>query len=144
MVTNRITGFLPSRVMFFLSNLHIIPRQIFLVRHGQSQYNLKKLLGGDSSLTPLGVQFAVALKEFVCSEIDDPEQDLCVWSSTMIRTIQTAEDIPCVQYVRWKALEEIQVCFFSLSIIIIIVYFFIFLLSLLLFFFIIIIIIINI
>jgi hypothetical protein len=40
-------------VLFYLNNLHIIPREIYLCRHGQSMYNLTEKLGGDSPLTPL-------------------------------------------------------------------------------------------
>ena len=39
----------------------------------------------------------------------DCEKDLCVWSSTMQRAVQTSENLTCVQYVRWRAMEEIQV-----------------------------------
>jgi hypothetical protein len=28
----------------------------------------------------------------------------------MRRAVQTAEMIPCAQYVRWKSMEEINVC----------------------------------
>ena len=39
----------------------------------------------------------------------DPERDLLVWSSTTKRAVQTAATIKCAQYVRWKAMEEINV-----------------------------------
>lgn len=109
LVANRITGFVPSRVMFYLSNLHITPRPIYLVRHGQSMYNLDDRLGGDSPLTQNGLKFTEVLREWVSKEISDPDQELCLWSSTMTRAVQTAEVIPCAQYVRWKIMEEINV-----------------------------------
>ncbi len=38
-VVNRINAYLPARVVFFLMNLHLSSRPIFLTRHGQSQFN---------------------------------------------------------------------------------------------------------
>merc|ERR1712188_295794 len=100
-VGNRINGFMPGRVLFYLNNLHIIPREIYLCRHGQSQYNVLDKLGGDSALTEMGLQFAEKLEEFMTSQMDC-EKDLCVWSSTMQRAVQTSENLTCVQYVRWR------------------------------------------
>eukprot|EP01095_Lingulamoeba_sp_RSL-Kostka_P015316 TRINITY_DN69_c1_g1_i1.p1 TRINITY_DN69_c1_g1~~TRINITY_DN69_c1_g1_i1.p1 ORF type:complete len:702 (+),score=279.30 TRINITY_DN69_c1_g1_i1:1-2106(+) len=109
-VLHRITGFVPSKVMFYLSNLHIIPRPIYLVRHGQSEYNISDRLGGDSPLTSTGRQFAKKLTNFISTnEFFNAEKELCLWSSTMLRTVETCVDIPCAQYVRWKAMEEINV-----------------------------------
>ena len=107
-VANRINGFVPSRIVFYLNNLHIIPRPIYITRHGQSEYNVLDKLGGDSALTPKGHEFAELLKEFMISQDFDAETELCVWSSTMRRAVQTAEIIPCAQYVRWKSMEEIN------------------------------------
>lgn len=94
--------------MFYLSNLHITPRPIYLVRHGQSEYNLEDRIGGDSDLTEEGREFAKRLKAFIQNEIPNSEKELCVWSSTMKRAIQTSESIPCVQYIRWRTMEEIN------------------------------------
>lgn len=68
--------------------MHIEPRHIWLMRHGQSEDNAKGLLGGDSSLTPLGQQFAANIAAFI-SETAKPSQ-LLVWTSTLRRTKQTA------------------------------------------------------
>ena len=107
-VANRITGFVPAKIMFYLSNLHITPRPIYLVRHGQSEYNLDDRIGGDSELTPAGHDLARRLKAFILKEFPNADQELCVWSSTMKRAVQTSQDIPCVQYIRWRTMEEIQ------------------------------------
>lgn len=107
-VANRITGFVPAKIMFFLSNLHITPRPIYLVRHGQSEYNVEDRIGGDSPLTEDGHEFARRLKDFITKEIPNSEDELCVWSSTMKRAVQTSESIPCVQYIRWRTMEELN------------------------------------
>jgi len=71
-------------------------------------------LGGDPPLTKRGREFAVKLNKFlqtppIDGEPFDPERDLLVWSSTTKRAVQTAATVKCAQYVRWKAMEEINV-----------------------------------
>lgn len=105
---NRVTGFLPSKIMFYLSNLRNSPKVIYFVRHGESEFNAKELIGGDSSLTEKGRKFADRLAFWVKENIPSPENSLCVWSSTMKRAVETSENIPCAQCILWKALEEIQ------------------------------------
>ena len=56
---------MPSRVIHFLMNLHITPRPIWFTRHGQSEYNVEDRIGGDSSLTPRGEEYAHALGDWV-------------------------------------------------------------------------------
>jgi hypothetical protein len=47
------SGYLPGQIAMFLANCHIVPRKIFISRHGQSHDNANELLGGDSHLTGL-------------------------------------------------------------------------------------------
>jgi hypothetical protein len=53
-VLNRMKGFLPMRIVQFLSNLHLQPNRYYFSRHGQSQYNQHAKIGGDSNLSPAG------------------------------------------------------------------------------------------
>ena len=39
-------------------NIKVVPRTIFLSRHGQSHYNSLKKLGGDSDLTDCGEDYS--------------------------------------------------------------------------------------
>ena len=64
-------SYLPGRVVFFLMNLHIVPRKIWLTRHGQSQDNVKGVLGGDSLLTSAGETYARRLAEWLGSRMKD-------------------------------------------------------------------------
>ena len=48
-------------------NLHTLPRTFYLTRHGQSHYNLLGKIGGDSGLTPNGIEYAKRLAKF-CQE----------------------------------------------------------------------------
>ncbi|KAG7245920.1 hypothetical protein CRUP_018874, partial [Coryphaenoides rupestris] len=43
-----------SKIVYYLMNIHVQPRAIYLCRHGESQDNLQGRLGGDSGLSPRG------------------------------------------------------------------------------------------
>lgn len=104
-VINRIQTYLESRVVFYVMNLHIRPRCIWLSRHGESVYNVEKKIGGDSCLSERGFQYAKKLPELVKQSAGDA--DLTVWTSTLIRTQQTAQELPYKQ-LQWKALDELD------------------------------------
>lgn len=93
-------------------NLHTLPRTFFLTRHGQSEYNLLGKIGGDSGLTPAGLEYARRLadfaKEYIAMEPDaaatleqaDGEDNgnrrprpCRLWTSTLRRTKETAQFI---------------------------------------------------
>jgi len=92
-VLNKIFGYLPGRIASFVMNLHTSPKSIFLTRHGQSEYNLTQKIGGDSGLTPHGVEYAHALKDFVHTTILPEFPRARLWTSTLRRTIETGSFI---------------------------------------------------
>ncbi|CAG8501182.1 9355_t:CDS:2 [Paraglomus occultum] len=104
-VINHIKGYLQSRIVYYLMNVHILPRSIFFSRHGESMFNLMGKVGGDSDLSPRGRQYAQALPKVIAQNLGDHE--LTVWTSTMKRTIQTAELLPYPK-LQWKALDELD------------------------------------
>jgi hypothetical protein len=53
-VTNKMRGYLPMRIVQFLSNIHTHKHTIYLTRHGQSDYNVLGKLGGNPGLSPAG------------------------------------------------------------------------------------------
>lgn len=103
-LVHRHEGHIQSRVVYYLMNIHIIPRSIYLTRHGESVYNLLGRIGGDAELSERGWEYAKALAKYI-SEQNIPR--LRVWTSQLNRTIQTAEAIKAPQE-RWKALNEID------------------------------------
>ena len=103
---HRIDGYLPGRIVFFLLNIHITPRVIWLSRHGQSLSNLRDRIGGDSALTTHGEQYARRLARF-CEERAATLGPVSVWTSTLQRAIATARHAP-FPTVTWKALDEID------------------------------------
>ncbi|ETE62101.1 6-phosphofructo-2-kinase/fructose-2,6-biphosphatase 3 [Ophiophagus hannah] len=103
-LVNRVQDHIQSRIVYYLMNIHVQPRTIYLCRHGESEFNLKGKIGGDSGLSSRGKKFASELNNFVKEQ---NLNDLKVWTSHLKRTIQTAEalDLP---YEQWKALNEID------------------------------------
>lgn len=47
-VTRNTTGYIPSQIAFFLQNIHIEPRKIWLTRHAESIDQANNILGRDS------------------------------------------------------------------------------------------------
>ncbi|PNW72565.1 hypothetical protein CHLRE_16g691888v5 [Chlamydomonas reinhardtii] len=112
---NRISGYLPGKIVFFLMQVArpglTSVRKIFLTRHGESQYNQKGLIGGNSSLSERGEKYARALPGALLERLSVDTQDeplsVAVWTSTLKRTIETARSLPFPK-LRWKALDEIN------------------------------------
>jgi broad specificity phosphatase PhoE/predicted kinase len=103
---NRIHGYLASRLVSFLVNLHNVPRPIWLTRHGQAEYNVVGRIGGNTHLSALGTRYAENLKRFYDSVIA-PQGAPEVWTSTLVRTHETAA-ILGRQTLQWRALNEIE------------------------------------
>nr|XP_032810029.1 6-phosphofructo-2-kinase/fructose-2,6-bisphosphatase 1-like isoform X1 [Petromyzon marinus] len=103
-LVNHVQDHVQSRIVYYLMNIHVQPRSIYLCRHGESELNLKGRIGGDLGLADRGKQFANALSAFLSEQ---NIKDLKVWTSQMKRTIQTAEALNTT-YEQWKALNEID------------------------------------
>ncbi|KAI4827107.1 hypothetical protein KUCAC02_030531 [Chaenocephalus aceratus] len=103
-MVNRVLDHIQSRIVYYLMNIHITPRSIYLCRHGESELNVTGRIGGDSGLTPRGKAFGKKLSQFLETQ---GISDLKVWTSQMKRTIQTAEALN-VPYEQWKVLNEID------------------------------------
>lgn len=84
---SRIHGYLQSRIAFYLMNLHLKPRSIYLSRvryllpfllprwlvlqHGESQFNVEGKIGGDSMLSPRGMLYMRTLPALITDNIGD-------------------------------------------------------------------------
>lgn len=122
---NRIDSYLQSRIAFYLMNLHLKPRSIYLSRHGESQYNVEGKIGGDSDLSPRGWEYAKALPELIRNNIGEGPLEVRpirvnpiqrgagadlrdqVWTSTLQRTQQTGSLLP-FEKKTWKSLDELD------------------------------------
>ena len=110
-IINSIQDYLQSRIVYYLMNLHIRPRSIWLSRHGESAFNLSGRIGGDSALSPRGELYASKLPSLV-SETVPHDAKLTIWTSTLSRTIATARHLAASNKgytkLEWKALDEIE------------------------------------
>ncbi len=106
LVAHEIHGYLPSRLVYFLMNLHVTPRSIWLTRHGESTFNVEDRVGGDAGLSEAGGAFAEALAAHV-RELGIDRAGLRVWTSTLERTRQTAAPLG-LPTEEWRALDEID------------------------------------
>lgn len=59
---NRVADHIQSRIVYYLMNIHVTPRSIYLCRHGESELNLKGRIGGDPGLSPRGREVSVCLR----------------------------------------------------------------------------------
>lgn len=103
---HRVQGYLPSRLVYFLMNLHVAPRSVYLTRHGESTFNVEDRIGGDPGLSDAGQAFAENLATHLRS-LDLPAKGLRVWTSTLRRTRETAAPL-ALPAERWRALDEIE------------------------------------
>ncbi|PIC55751.1 hypothetical protein B9Z55_000896 [Caenorhabditis nigoni] len=90
---HNVNGHVQSRVVYFLMNIHLLPRSIYLSRHGESDVN--------------GLLYAGKLREYFEAEDLD---DFRVWSSQKIRAAQTASHLKDLtgHTEFWKCLDEID------------------------------------
>jgi broad specificity phosphatase PhoE len=105
-IIHEIEGYLPSRVVSFVMNLHHASPPIWLTRHGESISNLQGKIGSDSDLAPRGHRYARSLVGYMMRTVPDYDR-LVVWTSSLQRTIQTGACLerPTSQ---WRALDEID------------------------------------
>lgn len=97
-VTNRMHGYLRMRIAQFLTVIHTTPHVIYLSRHGQSEYNVLGKIGGNPPLSDAGAEYARRLGEWAPQHIQRDAAGRPVkcrlWTSSLQRTILTAEHIP--------------------------------------------------
>jgi predicted kinase len=103
---SNLDGYLAARLVFFVMNLHLTARPIWLTRHGESVYNAAGVLGGDPDLTPDGHRYARSLAEFL-DRRDPDRNDVVIWTSSLRRAVQTAAPLGRTPW-PWRALDEID------------------------------------
>ncbi|PKY40279.1 bifunctional 6-phosphofructo-2-kinase/fructose-2,6-bisphosphate 2-phosphatase [Rhizophagus irregularis] len=100
-IVNNVKGYLQSRIMFYLMNLHISPRIIYFARSGESMNETSQK--ADAELSLAGKHYAYTLKNFLLAlrerekkerkeqGWDDDERMLTIWTSARQRSYQTAK-----------------------------------------------------
>jgi broad specificity phosphatase PhoE/predicted kinase len=103
-VVNRMHGRIEDRIVRFLRHLPPVPQTVWLTRHGRSEYNDLGLIGGDAPLSAAGAEYARRLADYVREHEPAPME---VWTSTLKRTVQTAEPLGRATQ-RFRRLDEIH------------------------------------
>ncbi|KAJ1986403.1 hypothetical protein H4R33_003374 [Dimargaris cristalligena] len=95
-IVNNVQGFLPSRIVFYLMNLHTAPRAIYFARNGYSSG--ENSYKADSPLSEEGHRYAKNLKKVITKRLqereaqgDSPNNQLKIWTSTRCYSYSTAE-----------------------------------------------------
>jgi broad specificity phosphatase PhoE len=96
-LTNRMRAYLPQRIVQFLTATHPTRHTIYLCRHGESEYNKKGRLGGNSPLTDKGWAFAEILAEFAATHVcglrrkKSPAESLRAWEEEERRRLESTD-----------------------------------------------------
>ncbi|RKP27310.1 6-phosphofructo-2-kinase-domain-containing protein [Syncephalis pseudoplumigaleata] len=92
-IATNIQSYLASQVVFYLMNMNLAPRQIWLTRHGESTDNILGRIAYAAALARLVAQerrqFVARAEASEATSIRDGP--FHVWTSCMKRTIQTAD-----------------------------------------------------
>ncbi|CAD8094850.1 unnamed protein product [Paramecium sonneborni] len=103
-------GYLCSKIVSFLLNLHANNRQIYLVRSCESEYHLLDKIGGDPELSAMGKQHSQQIGNYFIEELKG-NKNITFFTSQMKRGIQTAEivgDKLGIKALKTKNLDEID------------------------------------
>ncbi|KAI9597147.1 bifunctional 6-phosphofructo-2-kinase/fructose-2,6-bisphosphate 2-phosphatase [Syncephalis fuscata] len=114
MIFNNINGYLQTRIVYYLMNLHISQRTIYFARNGESLN--EHLDRDDADLSPAGHRYAENLKNFLLQiraknhkETGEPLRKLQVWTSPRKRSFNSACHFEYPVQVRQRAqLAEIN------------------------------------
>ncbi|MEQ2188029.1 hypothetical protein GOODEAATRI_010752 [Goodea atripinnis] len=102
-LVNRIQDHIQSKIVYYLMNIHVQPRTIYLCRHGESTDNLEGRLGGDSGLSQRGrqsYQDLVQRVEPVIMELERQENVLVICHQAVMRCLlayfldKSADEMP--------------------------------------------------
>ena len=107
-----IDSYVPLLVSSFISSKfkYNVGNNIYLCRHGESIANTKGIIGGNYDITESGRHFGKLLGKYM---VENKPNGLPIWTSTLIRTINTALECQSVaggnnKLLQWPALDEIH------------------------------------
>ncbi|KAI5481004.1 6-phosphofructo-2-kinase / fructose-2,6-bisphosphatase [Pseudohyphozyma bogoriensis] len=106
---NNVKGYLQSRIVFYLMNVHHKKRTIWLARSGQSL--IEHSYKADSDLSPQGVEYSEKLRDFIVEkrqalleeriksgEKNAHERRLTIWTSSRRRCLSTCRPLAKLGY----------------------------------------------
>ena len=85
---NNVYGVIETLILNYLINFKVSTKKIFISRHGESLYNLKNRIGGDSSITQNGMNYARKLYNYI--SLNYKKNEIIIITSNLKRTKETA------------------------------------------------------
>jgi predicted kinase len=111
-VLRNIKGYMQSKLISYLINLHTGDRQIYFAIPGETGYDLLNKLGGDNSLTDNGIRYATYLSDFFNEEsvnFKNFEEKPTLYCSTLKRSLETGNRLTFLNEISVvKTLDEIN------------------------------------
>jgi broad specificity phosphatase PhoE len=90
-------GFYPAKISFFLQNIHINPRRIWLTRHAESVDQSMNILGRDcGDLTETGRHYCILLSKFIKQEqgkLAGQGHDIVIMAGTQQVHVETCQHL---------------------------------------------------
>jgi len=109
MIVRNVQGYIESKIISYLTNLHTGNRPIYFLRHGESESKKVKIIGGDSCLSPLGEKYAKQVAKFFEAENLLFHEKPIIFSSTLRRSMQIADKLTFLnKYKAEKLLDELN------------------------------------
>ncbi|SGY81120.1 BQ5605_C009g05464 [Microbotryum silenes-dioicae] len=115
LVVNNVRGYLQSRIVFYLMNVHHKKRTIWFARSGHSL--IEHSYKADADLSPQGIEYAENLRSFIVSKRAEllqervkageraTERRLTIWTSARNRCLSTCRPL---QEIGYKVIERQQ------------------------------------
>lgn len=119
LIAYNISSHVPGQIVYYLMNMRIRPKTIWITRHGESMYNVDRRIGGDPGLTSRGIDFARALAKFFEKHVSssminngDAKNKTCppltIWTSELNRAVETAKHLSANYiFAKMRMLNEI-------------------------------------
>ena len=112
-ILQNLKGYLESKLLSFLINLHTGERPIYFIRNGESEDSIKNKLGGDTNLSQFGTIFSKLLGTYFVGEVKNYsnifKEKFVIYCSSLKRSIETADQLKFLgNYKSVKALDELN------------------------------------
>jgi broad specificity phosphatase PhoE len=111
-VLRNIKGYIQSKLISYLINLHTGDRPIYFARPGETESEINNKIGGDKRLTDNGIRYAGYLSDFLKSEsnsFNNFEEKPTLYCSTLKRSLETGERLSFLNDITVvKTLDELN------------------------------------
>ncbi|KAI9189102.1 hypothetical protein H9P43_000530 [Blastocladiella emersonii ATCC 22665] len=107
-VANNLKGYLQTRIVFYLMNLHISPRNVYLLKNAESTSD--HTFKDDAPLSPAGVAYSQKVHDFLVQLRKSKGQSAYpkIFTSTRRRSYETAQFFPADRVTQKASLVQLN------------------------------------